>query len=947
MPRLYLLIFILVSSLGVFGQFKIHAVGINTTCQTAHGHNMNGVNIGTGRINATATGGQQPYTYSISGNYTAQRSQSNGYFPQLYTAAYTVSVTDANGLYSDTTINISATLPIPSIGYPIIYKTSTCSGNDGQIIIAAQSGTQPFQYSIDGGSTYSTNNVFSNLSQGFYICDIQDANHCISFSWEGNLPSVASCRLSAYQSMVLSACGNDADKAFVSIYPTSDSSIKISYDGTSYRSPNNGFSSDTISNLGGGVQAVYLKDTITGETARSDFAIGKSCSLYITFVGVEASCQQSDGALTINATGGTSPYTYTMDGANYQTGNTFTGLASGDYSLTVMDASGALNSAIGTIYNKCPVVLASVKNITCSQNFGIVTASGNKGTRPFLFSIDGINFQTDSIFNVLNAGVYTMTLRDAKGFMDSTKAYVYNRCIHMTANTTDEICGNHNGSIVANATGGTTPYNTYFINNGKGFQTSSSSGTFYNIPADNYMVVVIDATTFTDTVMVTVKNITPTVNIGNDTTLCAGQSLLLSPNLNGASYIWQDGSTHDSYTVSKAGNYWVTANVNGCIVSDTIRVSFISLGNIFTSHDTSACIGNKLTLDAGHAGANFLWDDNSNGQTRMLGTNGTYWVKVSTLGCSASDTVGCHFIMLPIVTLPRDTSFCNGGQLVLNVGNNTNVTYLWNNGTIGNSLVVSQMGRFWLSASIKGCTSYDTVQVSVKPNPNISLGNDTTLCIGQTVALNATYNKASYLWQDGSTLPTYIADRQGHYSVTVTANGCDTTGKIMVSYITKPIINLGNDTSLCTTNKLILHAAYPQSTYLWQDGSSQPTYTVTEAGIYSLAATNTCGTAIDSVTIMYMDCACKFYVPSAFTPNGDGKNDLFKPSYECFFKDYQLRVYNRLGQSIFFTENADMGWDGILKGQLQPSGSYVWQIGFFDTLTGKAIKKTGTVILIR
>ena len=99
--------------------------------------------------------------------------------------------------------------------------------------------------------------------------------------------------------------------------------------------------------------------------------------------------------------------------------------------------------------------------------------------------------------------------------------------------------------------------------------------------------------------------------------------------------------------------------------------------------------------------------------------------------------------------------------------------------------------------------------------------------------------------------------------------------------------------------------------------------------------------------MVYENCACQFYIPNAFTPNGDGHNDVFLPKYQCLFINYELKIYNRYGQLIFVSRNAGNGWDGLFGGQQQPTGTYVWMLNYKDNLTGKEVRKNGTVVLIR
>ncbi len=194
---------------------------------------------------------------------------------------------------------------------------------------------------------------------------------------------------------------------------------------------------------------------------------------------------------------------------------------------------------------------------------------------------------------------------------------------------------------------------------------------------------------------------------------------------------------------------------------------------------------------------------------------------------------------------------------------------------------------------------------------------------------------------------TFLVSNQGAYFVKVIANGCDTTGKINVSYATKPIVKLGKDTSLCTGELLLLDAYYPQSTYLWQNGSSLSNFNVMQPGTYSVDVSNTCGITSSSIVIVYENCDCKFYMPSAFTPNNDGTNDIFRPNYKCLFSNYEMKVFNRWGQLIFNSKNPLNGWNGTYNNQQQPIGVYAWELVYKDNLLAKKILKKGTVMLIR
>jgi gliding motility-associated-like protein len=135
--------------------------------------------------------------------------------------------------------------------------------------------------------------------------------------------------------------------------------------------------------------------------------------------------------------------------------------------------------------------------------------------------------------------------------------------------------------------------------------------------------------------------------------------------------------------------------------------------------------------------------------------------------------------------------------------------------------------------------------------PDLNLGNDTSLCQGQTMLLNPNTTGASYLWQDGSSNPTYTVTTAGIYWVEVTNAAGTATDSIIVSYDPAPVITLGNDTILCVGDHLLLDATFPGAAYLWQDASTNPTFTVTQPGIYSVQSTMGNCSAFDQVNVTY------------------------------------------------------------------------------------------------
>lgn len=929
------------------------AITLNVTINNVSSNFNNGNGIFyNGSISIIATGGVAPYLYTLNG-YTLN----NGYFPLLTAGNYSIEVTDAAGLKTDTTVVLSNTYPLPSLSFSNVIVPSSCNSNDGSFNLIGTGGKPPYTYSIDGGVTFTTLNTFTNLFKGVYICLLKDANGLLARveTARGNFPNSVffncnCCSLNADASGygVSSCSDNTAELTLTSeggIQP-----IKYSLDGINYYNSFDGVYH--FYNLSPGLYKSYAKDS-AGVISVATTDISKYCGVVINYVSVDASCKQSDGAITIHATNGIGPYSYTLDGINYQKDSVFTGLSAGTYSFTVKDANGASNSSTAVVFDKCPTITATKLDETCGEKNGMIIATGNKGTQPYQFSIDGINFQTNNTFSGLAAAKYTVTVKDAGGFTSTTNVTVNNNCLQLSLNVVNTTCSNKNGSIMVAASNGTTPFQ-YSID-GINFV---SENLFDSLAKGNYTITVKDANGLIKDSVITIENAAgPLINVAVTQASCS--------NTNGSINITTTGGANPiRYSVDngisfKANNIFnsldsgkyiaVVMDANGCTNKDTVQVTMPAVPEVFLGNDTTLCNGQRLLIGSGFSSTyKYLWQDNSTGYNYVVKDPGNYFVKVTNqFNCSASDTINIRYKSLPVFYLGNDTALCKGQTLLLKPSSLVAGSFLWNTGSTSLTLNVNSGGLYWLQVSDSGCAKTDSVLITYKPNPIIDLGIDTTVCEGKTLTLNVSNNQATYVWQDGSTLPMFIVNSAGTYSVKVDLNGCDTSAKINVSYITKPSVQLGPDTALCVNENLLLYAYYPGASYLWQDSSASPQFNVTKEGAYSVSVTNSCGTIFSSINVVYKNCACNFYIPSAFSPNNDGKNDVFRTQYSCVFTNYEMKIYNRWGQQVFISTNVAYGWDGFFKSKPQPADIYIWELKYEDMVTGKMIRKNGTVMLIR
>jgi len=620
--------------------------------------------------------------------------------------------------------------------------------------------------------------------------------------------------------------------------------------------------------------------------------------------------------------------------------------------VTAKDASGEMGSAPAWVYNKCPTVSVTETNETCGQNNGTIAATGFKGTMPYQFSIDGINFKSGNLFSGLTAGAYTVTIEDANGFKDSTYTYIYNDCIKIAVSTVASTFGKPNGTLSAIASNGLAPYQ--YSMDGMNFFTDSL---FTGLASGAYTITVKDASGLTNTSSTNIAAFpSPLINATATVASCQNTGATIN--------IATIGGTTPFLFSMDNGNHFQNSNIflnldsgeyplqvkdsNGCITDTMQTVTALPTPAVFLGNDTALCQGISFTLQAGQTSQiQYQWQDNSTADNFTVNTRGVYWVKLTNqFNCSSSDTINITYKPVPQFTLGNDTVICN--NKVLNIKESIpGSTFLWNTGSTSSSISIQNAGLYWLQVDEAGCTKRDSIFVNTKPSPAIDLGDDTTLCIGQTMVINAINNNATYLWQDGSTQPQFTVTDAGRYTVKVDINGCDTIGAVTVNFDNKPTVNIGDDTTICNTQKLLLDATYSGATYQWQDGSANSQFQVSVAGQYSVTVSNSCGTTNQSVVVKYENCACQISVPNAFTPNNDGLNDIFKPRFICSLNNYSCKIFNRWGQLIFESHNTDQGWNGYFQNQIQPSGTYVWMIQYMDLYSGKNVTKQGTVVLIR
>jgi gliding motility-associated-like protein len=439
------------------------------------------------------------------------------------------------------------------------------------------------------------------------------------------------------------------------------------------------------------------------------------------------------------------------------------------------------------------------------------------------------------------------------------------------------------------------------------------------------------------------------VFLGNDTTICKGDTLRLRMNIPNANNFWSNGTSDTVLTITGPGKYWVRTSIGECVASDTITIFERDLPRFSLGTDKTICVGETTSLfpSPDPSNVSYNWSTGAANNSININTDGLYWLELTdnTIGCKYTDSINVQFKALPNFNLGSDTLICEKDTLVLNAAVTGADSYTWNTGAVQSTLKAYQNGIYWVDVSKDNCIFRDSILINIKPLPVVRLGNDTTLCENQTLQLDAGNAGSTYLWQNNSQTQTFIISQQGTYNVRVTTNGCSASDTIIINYLTKPLFSLGPDKTICPGEEIMLSLGFSNVNYTWQNGSISSSYLVNSTGLYYVDISNNCGTSRDS--ILFSNGICDLYIPSAFTPNNDGKNDIFKALGKPLLTNFKLQVYNRWGELVFETDDYSKGWDGKHKGSSSPSGVYVWVVNYKKESNDKSEVIKGTVTLLR
>ncbi len=471
--------------------------------------------------------------------------------------------------------------------------------------------------------------------------------------------------------------------------------------GTIYYSLNgSGFQTDSFfTNLSTGIYQIDIMDDDGCMNTRYDTIVNPD-GPSVTAVPTPTSCGNSNGVITATGTGGTTPYKYSINGTVFQNSNVFSGLSTGTYTLSIADASLCLSTASVTITATTkPAVTAYSIAASCNSSNGMVVANGTNGTAPYQYSIDGTTFQSVNSFNGLDAGFYTVTIKDTKGCINTTRLSVGNIAAPtVTLVATPATCFNTNGTITATGSGGSGALQ-FALNNDTAFQVGN---VFAGLLAGTYTVYIKDnaGCQSAKSILVTSPNVPQTLNAtvanascgnnnGSIVAAATGGVAPLQYSINGSSF--QAGT---SFTLLSAGTYPLTVkDVNGCMKSMNVTVANLAGPMVTATTTLSSCFANDGTITAAGSGGTGALTYSKNGvafQPSPVFTGlapGTYTISVKdTKNCTSTfSNVVVGQVVHPAVSAHDSASVCGGNIIALGNGGLSPFMYGINDSALQNN----------------------------------------------------------------------------------------------------------------------------------------------------------------------------------------------------------------------------------------------------------------------
>ena len=827
------------------------------------------------------TGGAQPYFYLWSNGATTSS------ITNVAPGTYSVVVTDASGCKSTSTqVVVGST---NSLAATVKNIDAVCTKIMGTITVTPTGGTAPYTFSSSLGTN--TTGIFSNVGVGNYTVTVTDAGNCgsaqVAASIKNTMP-VLSTNVIASNAKCTSSNGSIT-------LVTSGGTVPYTFDGGTIKNTTGSFTG-----LAKGTYNFVITDAAGCQTIATAKIDSSSDIITANIVSKNASCTGSDGVITVTSSGGTAPYTYTSSIGN-NTNGIFAGLNSGNYTVTVTDASGCKSAAIPAVVKNASTTLSTVVNVTsakCSSNSGAVLLVVSGGKTPYTFQT-GSTKNNNGYFTGLKAGTYNFTIIDSAGCQSAASAKIDSTYDVITANIVakNAFCGNSDGALTVTASGGTAPYN---FSNGT---TTNTSGIFSGLKAANYTVTITDANGCALTnASANISSDAPDLKIKVDVSkaICTAKngSILLTPAAGKAPYTFDAGVIKNQtgyFTNLASGTYnFKVTDATGCPSQISVKIDTINFNLKVNAVVTDATCNNangRVSIDIGGgslpyaytstlpkdltsvpAGTYQIIATDANGCSSAITSaniNNVGSIKANftntPIGCNGTDSLSVRFTNNTVSAIPNYTStwiFSEG-----KTSNASNPTVSFKNAAATAKLIVSNSA---------GCK--DTVITALNLDVvKYTLTNTQATCQGLQTKLNVlgsnpnlTYkykwtaaDSVSVISGDTTATPTVVVAKQGTgkvYLLVTSSLGCSKRDSVSISSV-NPNVDVTNlkYTQDCNSKKVTFNFSNTATAaqYCWFFGDSptsfscaiNPSYTYSAAGNYFARLLPTSLTCLSTLTI--------------------------------------------------------------------------------------------------
>lgn len=811
-----------------------NTVPVNITGVTTANTSCSGSN---GAVNITVNPAGS-YTFAWSNAATTED------ISNLAAGTYTVTVSAGGNCTATSSFTVANQTQNPVISENI--TAAICGESNGGINLTVTGATPPYTFIWSNGAT--TEDI-SSVPPGSYSVTVSGVNGCSSTATY-SVPNNSSNFTLTGTAQPINTCVYDNGAINLTITPSGTYDIQWS----------NGATTEDLDSLSAGTYTVVVTES-GACSASASFTITNTTTTPTASYSITAAlCGQSNGAIDLTVSGGTAPYTFSW--SNGATTEDLSNIPAGAYSVVVTGANGCTTTASANVPDNSisfSVNGTAAPNTSCDVNNGSVNLTVTPaGTYTFLWS----NGETTEDISGLSGGSYTVTVSaggtctsEANFNVGSTTADPV-----LAQTVTAAVCGESNGAINLNVSGGVAPFNFVWSN-------AATSEDIANLAPGNYSVEVTGANGCAITANYTVPNNNIVLSVNGTTaanTSCdnanGGINISVTP-AGTYNYLWSNAATTEDISGLAPGNYSVTVTQGlTCSAEASFNVGNNTNAPNFSQNITPASCGENngsinLTTTGGTMPYTFLWSNGAITEDISQVTGGSYTVTVTGAdGCSNTATYNVPDDLLPIniTGSPSQNTACtNGnGSLDVSVTPAWAYTFLWSNGLTTEDITGLSGGSYEVTVSAGGtCTSVASFTIPDNPDvPSLTQTITASICGAPDGGIDLTVTGGQtpyqFSWNNGATTEDLTGIVSGTYSVVVTAaNGCTATGSYNVPNNSNTFTFTGTTAAntLCgngngTVNLTVVPAG--SYTFIWSNGETTEDISGLIPGNYSVTVSD-------------------------------------------------------------------------------------------------------------